>query len=113
MPLLVAFGGWIPLFLNQDSSRNIVVHELPEFISIIQRIAMFGIFVSVFLAFKMLPPRPARYKRHRSVMMVLQWLLMPITSVVFGSLAAYNAQTHLAIGKYLDRFDVTDKSVKK
>lgn len=113
MPLLVAFGGWIPLFLNQDSSRNIVVHELPEFISIIQRIAMFGIFVSVFLAFKMLPPRPARYKRHRSVMMVLQWLLMPITSVVFGSLAAYNAQTHLAIGKYLDTFDVTDKSVKK
>lgn len=113
IPLLVAFGGWLPLLLNQDSSRNIVVHELPEFISIIQRIAMFGILVSVFLAFKMLPKRPKRYKRHRNVFMVIQWFLMPLTSIIFGALAAFNAQTHLALGKYLDTFDVTDKSVKK
>lgn len=113
MPMLVAFGGWVPLFLNQDSARSIVVHELPEVISIIQRIAMIGIFISVFIAFKMLPPRPERYKRHRNIFMALQWLLMPVTSIAYSSLAAFNAQTHLLLGKYLDKFDVTEKAIKK
>jgi len=110
--LLVAFGGWVPLFLNQEAARSIVAHELPEVISSVQRVAMVGIFITVFLTFKLLPPRPERYKRHRSVFMLLQWLLMPVTAVVYSSMAAYNAQTHLAIGKYLDKFDVTDKAVK-
>lgn len=112
LPLLVAFGGWVPLLLNQESSRSIVAHELPEFISLIQRVAMIGILISVFLAFKMLPKRPVHYKKHRSIFMALQWLLMPITSILYGALAAYNAQTHLALGKYLNTFDVTDKAIK-
>lgn len=110
--LLVAFGGWVPLLLNQEAARSIVAHELPEVISYVQRVAMIGIFISVFLAFKMLPPRPARYKRRRSLFMLLQWALMPVTAIVYSSMAAYNAQTHLALGKYLDKFNVTDKSVK-
>lgn len=110
--LLVAFGGWVPLLLNQDAAQSIVAHELPEVISYVQRVAMVGIFISVFLAFKMLPPRPERYKRHRSLFMLLQWALMPVTAVAYSSMAAYNAQTHLALGKYLDKFDVTDKATK-
>jgi cellulose synthase/poly-beta-1,6-N-acetylglucosamine synthase-like glycosyltransferase len=113
VPLLVAFGGWVPLFLNQEASRNIVAHELPEVISVIQRIAMVGIFISVFIAFKMLPPRPERYKRHRTVFMALQWLLMPITSIAYSSFAAFNAQTHLLTARYLEKFDVTEKAIKK
>lgn len=113
IPLLVAFGGWVPLFLNQEAARSIVAHELPEVISYIQRVAMIGILITIFLTFKMLPPRPERYKRHRSLGMLLQWLLMPITSIIYSALAAFNAQTHLALGKYLDKFDVTDKVVKK
>ncbi len=112
VPLLVAFGGWVPLFLNQDASRSIVAHELPEVISQIQRIALVGIFITVFLTFKMLPPRPERYKRRRSFFMLAQWLLMPVTAIVYSSLAAYNAQTHLLLGKYLDEFDTTEKIVK-
>lgn len=110
--ILIAFGGWVPLLLNQEAARSIVAHELPEVISYIQRVAMIGIFITVFLAFKMLPPRPERYKRHRTLFMAAQWLLMPVTAIAYSSLAAYNSQTRLAIGKYLDKFDVTDKVVK-
>ena len=108
--ILVAVGGWIPLLVNSQASRDIAAHQLPEVISGIQQVALLGLFITVFLGFKMLPPRPARYKRRRTLWMVLQWCLMPVTSIVYSAASAYNAQTHLLIGKYLENFDVTEKA---
>lgn len=110
MAILAAFGGWIPLIVNPEASRNIAAHSLPTVVSYIQQIAMIGIFITILLMLKMLPPRPARYKRRRTIGMVLQWVLMPVTSICYSSFASFNAQTHLMLGKYLDRFDVTDKA---
>lgn len=109
--LILLFGAWGPLFINPESNRSLVAHELPTIASGLQRFAMVGLFITIFLAFRMLPPRPERYKRHRSVGMVLQWVLMPITSVIYGSAAALYSQTRLLLGKYLDKFDVTEKAV--
>lgn len=106
---LAAFGGWIPLLLNESASRSLVAHQLPTTISIIQQFATIGLFVSIFVSLRMLPPKPERYKKHRTVFMVLQWALMPITSICYGSAAAAYSQTRLAFGKYLDKFDVTQK----
>ena len=108
--ILVAFGGWVPLFLNPNSVHSIAAHQLPDVISVVQRVAMIGIFIMVFLTFKMLPPRPARYKRRRTVGMLLQWVLMPITGIAYSSASAFTSQTALLIGKYFDKFDVTDKA---
>lgn len=106
---LAAFGGWIPLILNNNSSRDIVAHQLPTTISVIQQFAAIGLLVTIFVSLKMLPPKPARYKKHRTIFMVLQWLLMPVTSICYGSAAATYSQTRLALGRYLDKFDVTEK----
>jgi hypothetical protein len=57
-----------------------------------------------------LPPRPARYRRHHSLLMILQWVLLPVTGIAFGSLAAFNSQTRLMFKKYLSKFDVTEKA---
>ncbi|MGB4761770.1 MAG: hypothetical protein WBP12_00255 [Candidatus Saccharimonas sp.] len=108
--IMITLGGWVPLLINAEASRDIAAHSLPIVVSRIQQVAMIGIVISIFLMIKMLPPRPARYKRRRTVGMVLQWLLMPFTTICYGSLAAFNAQTHLMLGKYLDKFDVTDKA---
>lgn len=108
--ILVAVGGWVPLLVNSQAARDIAAHQLPEVVSGIQRVAMIGLLVTVFLSFKMLPPRPERYKRHRSIGMILQWFLMPVTAIVYSSASAFNAQTHLLLGKYLDKFDVTEKA---
>jgi len=108
--ILIAVGGWVPLLINSDAARDISAHQLPEVISGVQRVAMIGLLITVFLGFKMLPPRPARYKRRRTVWMLLQWFLMPVTAIVYSATAAFNAQTHLALGKYLDKFDVTEKA---
>lgn len=110
IPILVAFGGWVPLLLNTQAARDIAAHQLPEVVSSIQRIAMAGLIITVFLTFKMLPPRPARYKRRRNLWMLLQWSLMPVTSITYSAMSAFNAQTHLLLGKYLTKFDVTEKA---
>lgn len=110
LAILVTVGGWVPLLVNSQAGRDITAHQLPEVISDIQRVAMVGLFITIFLGLKMLPPRPERYKRHRSLVMVVQWALMPVTSIVYSSLSAFNAQTHLLFGRYLDKFDVTEKA---
>lgn len=110
LAVMVAFGSWVPLLINQEAARDIAAHQLPVVVSNIQRVAMIGLLITVFLSLKMLPPRPERYKRRHSVFMVLQWVLMPLTSIIYNSFAAFNAQTHLLLGKYLDKFDVTEKA---
>ncbi len=108
--ILVAFGGWVPLLINSQAFRDPIAHQLPDVISSIQQVAMIGLFITVFLSLKMLPPRPARYKRHRTILMVAQWFLMPITAIAYSSLSAFYSQTRLLLGRYLDKFDVTDKA---
>ena len=34
---------------------------------------------------------------------------MPVTAILYSALAAYVAQTRLMFGKYLDKFDLTEK----
>lgn len=113
IPLLIAFGGWVPLLLNSESAHSITAHQLPEVISRVQQVAMIGLFITIFFAFKILPPRPARYKRRRNIFMIAQWLLMPVTAVVYSSASAFTSQTALLIGRYFDKFDVTEKVTVK
>lgn len=110
MSILVTFGGWVPLLINSEATRSVAANQLPEVLSIIQRVAMIGLVLTIFLSFKMLPPRPSRYKRHRTIGMLLQWVLMPFTSICYSATAAFYSQTRLLLGKYLDKFDVTDKA---
>jgi hypothetical protein len=91
---------------------QIAALNLPQIVSHIQTVALVGLSASLFVCFKTLPPRPARYKRHRSLFVVLQWIYLPLTTICYGSLAALNSQTRLMFGKYLDKFDVTEKAVK-
>ena len=108
--IIVAIGGWVPLLINNQAYRDVVAHQLPDVISLIQRVALVGIVVMVFLAFKLLPPRPERYRRHRTIGMVLQWVLMPLTAICYLSAAALYSQGRLFLGKYLVKFDVTTKA---
>lgn len=109
-PLILAFSAFIPILFNPD---DIAATQLPNIASRIQTVAMIGLVVTMFLSFRSLPPKPARYKRHRTFFMVIQWVFLPITTICYNSFAALNSQTRLFFGWYLDKFDVTEKAVKK
>lgn len=108
---IVAFGGWVPMIMN-ISAHSMITYNIPNIVSIVETFASIGIIVSVLVSLKMLPKRPAKYKKGRNFLMIIQWILMPITSIVYQSLAAFYAQTRLMLGKYMEKFDVTKKVVK-
>ena len=112
MSPIVAFGGWVPRLLNFQS-RELLTYNLPVTVSWIQLFAMIGLMVTIFVSLRMLPPRPKKYNRMKSVGMILQWILSPIVAILYQSFAAFYAQTRLLTGHYMENFDVTRKVVKK
>lgn len=109
---IVAFGGWVPMIMNL-SAHTMVAYNIPNIVSVVETFASIGLVVSILVSLKMLPKRPAKYRKGRNVLMILQWILMPITSILYQSLAAFYSQTRLMLGKYMEKFDVTKKVVKK
>ncbi|MBR3254106.1 hypothetical protein IKF86_02570 [Candidatus Saccharibacteria bacterium] len=112
MAPIIAFGGWVPMIVNM-SAHGMVAYNLPNIVSWVETFASVGLIVTVLVSFRMLPPRPAKYRKGRNILMLLQWILMPITSILYQSIAAFYAQTRLMLGKYMEKFDVTKKMVKK
>lgn len=111
MAPIVTFGGWVPLIMNHYS-RAVVTHNLPNIMSTIQMVASIGLMLTILVSLRMLPKRPKKYTFWRSVMMVLQWLLIPIISIVYQSITAFYSQTRLMMGNYMEKFDATKKVVK-
>ncbi len=111
MAPIVAFGGWVPMLMNL-STRGALAFNLPNVVGMIQTVAAIGLIITVITSLKMLPLRPEKYKKKRTFLMVLQWILMPVIAIVYQSAAAFYSQTRLMLGKYMEKFDVTEKVVK-
>ena len=107
---MVAFGGWIPKLINYRS-KDLLMFNLPNTISLIQVFASGGLMITILLSLKMLPPRPKNIKKPK-ILMVVQWLLMPVVAIVYQSFTAFYSQTRLMLGRYMEKFDVTKKIVK-
>jgi len=110
-PILIFLLGYLPFWVSTHAV-SVLVRTTPFTLEWVMRLASVGVFASALLSFTLLPRRPERVKRGTWIVMVLQWLLLPVTFIVFGSFPAIDAQTRLMLGKYLG-FNVTKKYVKK
>jgi len=97
--IFLAFVGWIPLILNREFSQTVFGHNVPIFASRILSLTWIGLAISAIIALRLLPPRPAGVKRTASWIMVLQWILAPVSALIFGSIPAIDAQTRLMLGR--------------
>lgn len=107
---MVAFGGWVPKLLNARS-KDLLAFNLPNTISLIQIFASIGLMTTILFSLKMLPPRPKNIRKPK-IVMILQWILMPVVAIVYQSFTAFYSQTRLMTGNYMEKFDVTKKVVK-
>jgi hypothetical protein len=111
---LLTFGlGWLPLLMGgRDFNATLLAYNLPRLTSVIMTAAMAGMVVSAIISLLLLPPRPKKYGKWRHASMLLQWLCLPFTLIVFGSMPALESQTRLMINRPLG-FWITEKKRKK
>lgn len=114
-PLLITILGQLPFWLASDTLRSYAVFQNTPFtLQWIMQLALVGVFVSAALALTLLPPRPEHVPRHRAIAVsLLQWLLLPVTFILFGSIPAVDAQTRYMLGgRFRLGFNVTAKKRK-
>jgi len=101
--LIIFLFGWMPLLLGGEKfNYSILAYNLPRIASNIMTIAMVGLLAAIIVNFLLLPPRPKNKPITTTLLMVLQWVLLPITYIIFSSFPALDAQIHLFLGKYLE-----------
>lgn len=111
--LLLFCLGWLPLFLGaKEFQISLLSYNLPRLTSYIMTATMIGTIISVSISMLMLPPRLKKVSRWKSVLMVFQWISLPIDLIIFGSFPALDAQMRLLLGKYMG-FWVTEKQSPK
>ena len=100
-PLLIFILGRLPLYIASfgPESTSVIVQNTPYVLEWLMAFSMLGIVFSAIFGTLLLPPRPYTHSRHKWLVMLLQWILMPITLIFFGSIPAIEAQTRLALGK--------------
>ncbi len=111
-PLLIFLLGYLPLWFAPESLRSAALYQnTPHTLQALMTLSMVGVLVSALLSFGLLPPRPAHKKPYTMLVMLLQWMLVPFTFILFGSIPAVDAQTRMMTGRYLG-FNVTEKKRK-
>jgi len=107
--ILIFLLGWLPLYLGGDSFNiTVLSYNLPRVTRFLMTIAMIGLVGSAIYSTLLLPKRPKGQGIIKYLGMIIQWILIPFTILVFGALPGLEAQTRLLLGKYMG-FWVTPK----
>lgn len=113
VPILIFVLGNLPIQMaNFLSQPEAIVQNAPFALERLMSVAMIGMVLSAILSTILLPVKPKEHKKSKYIVMVLQWVLFPITMIGFGSIPAADGITRLMLGKYLG-FRVTEKARKK
>jgi len=111
--LLLFLLGWLPILLGGKSFNfSVLSFNLPILTSRIMTVSMVGMIISAILSTTLLPPVPKDMKWYLKIYkkstVFLQWIFLPVTLILFGSLPSLDAQIRLMFGKYMG-FWVTEK----
>ncbi|MCX6806696.1 MAG: glycosyltransferase family 2 protein [Candidatus Berkelbacteria bacterium] len=106
--LLLAFAGWLPFALSPVFRSSVIAYNLPVIARVLLSLTWIGLFVSTYISVNLMPKKPKGYGFFKTLEIYLQWILVPITAIFFGSIPAVDAETRLMFGKYMG-FRVTKK----
>lgn len=110
--VLIFALGWLPLLLGgNEFNQSVLSYNLPQITQNVMGLSMLGIALSAILGVILLPPKPDWFKPHHYFLYLIQWLLLPATMILLGSLPAIEAQTRLMLsGRFRLGYWVTPKS---
>jgi hypothetical protein len=111
--MILAFFAWLPQILSPTFHDVVLGYTFPPLYSQILVAALVGMVVTLTISSLLLPPVPRTRRRRSTASVILEWItapfLLPMSNVILSSLPAIDAQTRLALGKYLD-YRVTEKA---
>lgn len=100
--LIILLLGWLPPFLGRDAFfTTVLAHNLPRITQILMTMAMVGLAFSAVVSLSLLPTRPKKKPYHWKGWLLLEWLFIPITGTLFGTIPGLESQTRLLVGKRL------------
>lgn len=110
-PVLLTVMGRLPLWVAEKSVQSTAIAQLtPLLLERLMTFAMAGIILCAFLMMIIVPEKPKNKPWLMYPLMFLEWVLLPITMIVFGSIPATDSQTRLLLGgKYKLGFWVSRK----
>lgn len=109
LALFITFAGLLVPVINPNYGQSAVAYNLPVISSWILTAAFLGLFVTIYIHEKVVPPRPASWSFLRKMWSYLQWALLPLAIITISSIPAIDAQTRLMLGKYME-YKVTTKA---
>ncbi len=107
-PIIILFNTAIPTLLNPKFAHSIFAFNLSQVLSVIFLLMTIGIVISLFMSLIALPRPRGRFSGIQFASALLQWILLPFVTIIYGSIPAIDAQTRLMINKPLG-FVVTEK----
>lgn len=107
--ILITILGRLPMWVAPESVRqSALFFNAPHMLENLMVLAMLGLFLSAILSMPLLPARPSAQPKHKYIMFILQWCLLPISMIFVSAAPGIDAVTHLMLGKYLG-FNVSQK----
>ena len=100
------------LFGNYLFKGAVIGFNLPRITGVLFNLANMTILLWIILSWTLLPPKPKELKFRARIKIVTQWLFVPVIMTLIGSTPALDAQTRLALGKYMG-FIYTEKKKAK
>jgi len=110
--LLILFLGWLPLFLGGDAfNATVLSYNLPQIVRNLMTVALVGVLASIIVNTLLLRLSLSFRSKWENLLIVVQWIFLPFSLIIFGAIPAIEAQTRLMLGKYMG-FWVTEKTRK-
>jgi cellulose synthase/poly-beta-1,6-N-acetylglucosamine synthase-like glycosyltransferase len=108
--LIIAIVGWTPLILGGEAFNTTVISgNLPMITRNLMTLALVGLVFSAIVSTLLLPKRKKGYGIVDNITILAQWIILPLSVIIFGAIPALESQTRMMMGKYLG-FWVTPKS---
>lgn len=97
--LMIFALGWLPVILGGYAfNYTLLSYSLPRLTTTIMELAMVGVASSAIISVLLLPPKPQWFRKWHYFLYVIQWFLIPVTLIFFGSFPALESQTRLMLG---------------
>jgi len=99
IPVIISVGNFLPTWLNESYRKNPLAYMIPLFTSRILTVLLITFVLLIIMDNYYAPPKPEGWKKHKTYLSYLAWVMFPIVSFFFSAFPAFEAQFRMLINK--------------